>query len=180
MVARRSKAATPAATCGAAGPPHPLLPVAGPCVAPRGHAGEWHVDAISNRWRRPPRSGLRRNRLMIRGALTDAVAPGATVVVDMAAMTPNKIQHLGVVQHKSEGPWPWEQAPRAPRWEVAALDLAGQRRLTGPASTQLIDSAVAGLTLRAGQTLSLTLRNVSRRRLRARVAMTFVTPEDEA
>ena len=178
MVARRSKAATPAATCGAAGPPHPLLPVAGPCIAPRGHAGEWHVDAAGNRWRRPPRSGPRRNRLMIRGALTDAVAPGATVAVDMAALTPNKIQHLWVVQHKGDGPWPWEPARRPPRGEVAALDLAGQRRLTGPASTQLIDSAVAGLTLRPGEAVHLVLKNVTRRRLRARVAMTFVAPED--
>lgn len=167
-------------TCGLVDAPHPLLPPSGPCVAPRDHAGEWHVDAAGNRWRRPPPRALRlrRNRLMVRGALTDAVAPGATVTVVFWAMTPERIQHLWVVQRRGDGPWPWEQAAGPPRWTVAALDVDAERKLAGPAAAAMLDPTVAGLTLRCGQTLTLTLRNASRRRLRARVVMVVVAPED--
>jgi len=107
--------------------------------------------------------------MMMWVAVTAGVAPGATVEVAFAPQTPARLQHVEVLAAR------WR---RAPAWAVVSLALGERRLAPGDGAVDRLDAVAAGLSLRPGETLRLVLLNTTRRRLRARVGLTFVAPEE--
>lgn len=113
--------------------------------------------------------GLAPRRMMMWVAVTAGVAPGAMVEVAFAPQTPARLQHVEVLAAR------WR---RAPAWAVVSLALGERRLAPGDGAVDRLDAVAAGLSLRPGETLRLVLLNTTRRRLRARVGLTFVAPEE--